>query len=101
WIAVAPTWSGLLRPRTERRGHGVDQPLPAFGLRFQLAAARRGELVELRTPVVVRDAPLARQPPLVLQAKERRVERALLDQQRAVGDLLDPQQHAVSVQGAE
>jgi hypothetical protein len=37
----------------------------------------------------------------VLQAVERRIERALLDLQRPAGDLPDPQQHAVAVQLAE
>jgi hypothetical protein len=40
-------------------------------------------------------------PAATLEAVERGVERALLDQQRAARDLLDAQQHAVAVQGAE
>jgi hypothetical protein len=39
--------------------------------------------------------------PLPLEAIQGRVERALLNLQRAAGDLLDAQQHAVAVQLTE
>jgi hypothetical protein len=35
----------------------------------------------------------------VLEAVQRRIERALLDLQRIAGDLLDPQQRAVACRG--
>ena len=38
---------------------------------------------------------------LALEAGERRVQRSLLDRERAAGDLLDPQQHAVPMLGTE
>ena len=45
--------------------------------------------------------PRGGQQPLLLEAVERRIQRTLLDDQRAARDLLDAQQHAVPVEGSE
>ena len=46
-------------------------------------------------------AVLAGQQAAILEPEERRIQRALLDEQRAAGDLLDPQQHGVAVERPE
>ena len=77
----------------------------ASASRFQLAMSSfsrrrpaRGEAVKLGAPVVVGYAPLGVEQPLLLESEERRVERALLDEQGAARHLLNAEQHAVPVQ---
>ena len=75
--------------------------MPAGGFVAHALPSERGELVILCAPVVVGHAPFAVDQSLPLEAVQRRIERALLDVQRAAGDLLDAQQHAISMQLAE
>src|SRR5688500_5871032 len=56
----------------------------------QLRAPRARELIDLGAPVVVGDTPCRRHPALALEAMQRRVQRAFLDEQRILGGLLDP-----------
>src|SRR5215510_1330955 len=71
------------------RDGGAEFP-PGVGFRLELGAAFRGELVVLRTPVVVGRAPARLDPAAPLEPVERRVERSLLDLQRGAGDLMEP-----------
>ena len=59
-------------------------------LDLELLAARLGQGVEPRPPVVLRRAPFSRDPALMLEAVERGIERALRDLQDIAGDLLNP-----------
>ena len=68
-------------------GEGVA--LPALHLRHELAAPFGGDLVELRAAIVLGDAPFGGDPPAVLEAVQRRVERALVHLEHVAGDLLD------------
>ena len=56
------------------------------------------EPVVLRPPAQLRDGPLGFDPALVLEAMERRVERALVDLQDVLGDLLDALRDRPAVQ---
>ena len=55
----------------------------------ELLAAGPGQRVEARAPIVLGRAPVGGDPALMLEAVERRIERALLDAQQIVGNLLD------------
>src|SRR3954470_18626475 len=77
------------------------QTIPAVRLLSEPAAAGSGEAVILGPAVVLRRDPLGFEQPLVLEPVERWIESSLLHEQRAIRDLLDSQQHAVSVQLAE
>jgi hypothetical protein len=91
--------SALGRTRLQRRRHRGRQTVPAVGFLAEALPSRRGEAVVLRAPVVLGRAPLGVEQALVLETVERGVERALLDEERALGDLLDPRQDGVAVQG--
>src|SRR5262245_13056243 len=85
----------------QRQLHRDHEPIPALRLLLQPATAGCGEAVVLGSAVVVRSAPFGLEQTLVLEPIQRGVERALLDRQRLVRDLLNAQQHAVAVQLAE
>src|SRR5688500_6217975 len=60
----------------------LDVAAPLLGLGAQRAASGGGELVVLGPPVLVRGAPHAVDPPLLLEPLQGRVERTLAHQQR-------------------
>src|SRR6266446_2974362 len=93
--------SSLLWLGVQRGADGRCQAIPALRFFAQPAAARSREAVELGAAVVIGSAPFGSEEPLVLETGERRVKRALLGEQSAPGDLLDPQKYAVAVEGAE
>jgi hypothetical protein len=82
-------------------GDGPGDELPARRFRVEVAAARLGELVELRPAVVFRLAPLGLQPALLFEAVERGKERTGLDVEGAAGDLRDSARDAKAVIGAQ
>src|SRR5205807_6650181 len=59
------------------------------------------QLVEFRAAIVLRRVPVSLQQSLSHQSKQRRVERALFDQQRSVGNLFDAQQNTVAIERAQ
>src|SRR6516225_7766590 len=59
------------------------------------------ELVEFRAALVVALAPMRGDPPPLLEAYERRIDRALIEVQQVVRHLLDPPGDAVPVRRAE
>src|SRR5690606_21119269 len=75
-----------------------DQLLPVHRLFSKTPFSRARQPIELRSTVVLRDSPLGSEQPPVLQTMQRGVQRALLDLQRATGNLFNPQQHAIAVQ---
>src|SRR5215469_1700297 len=95
------TASYFLRPRAQNPFDHFRHAVPFFGFALQPALSRRGQVVVLRFPLVVRLAPLAPDPALILQAVQCRIERALLDFQPVLRNLLDTQQNSVSVQWPE
>ena len=66
---------------------GEALPLGDFGV--ELFASGPGQRIEAGAPVVLGCAPFGRNPALVLEAVQRRVERALLDAQQIIRNLLD------------
>src|SRR5215468_3168996 len=93
--------SELLRRSGERGAHRVDELLPSRGLLAQSLASCGGQAVELGAAIVFGRAPFGVEQSLHLQAVQRWIERALFDIERAVGDLPDAQQHAVTVKRSE
>src|SRR5262249_17822228 len=75
----------------------AGKTLPLAGFPDELLPARSGEGVEARAPIVLGCAPLPRNPPASLEALQRRVERAVLDQQFIFGGLLDRAHDRVAV----
>ena len=74
----------LLAPRLRGLEHAANRgrkTVPLAGLAGELPAAGRGERVKARPAVVLRGAPFGRNPAALFEALERRVERAVLDQQ--------------------
>ena len=59
--------------------------------------SRAGQLVELRLPVVLGDAPLGPDIAFLLELEQRRIERAVIEQQPIAAGLLDPAGNAVAV----
>jgi hypothetical protein len=91
----------LLRFGIKSGAHGGDKTVPA-GLFFAEAfAAGGGEFVVFGATVVVGGAPTGFQKALTDEAKERGVEGSLFDKKRAARDLLDAEENAVAVEGAE
>src|SRR5271163_2116019 len=96
-----PESSYFLRLWGKSRGNGGGETIPPFGFLAQTLPASGGEFVELGAAIILGGAPTRLQQPLAYQAKQTRIERALLDQQGVAGDLPNAQQNAISVQGAE
>lgn len=67
---------------------------------MQSFAARGGQLVELGSPIFG-GPPTCLQQALADNAKQRRIQGSLLDEQRAVRDLPDAQQNTVAVKRTE
>src|SRR4029453_7357800 len=80
---------------------GVTQALPAGGFGFELAAPLAREAVELGFAAAFGGLPFGLQPAAVLQAVQRRIERALSDLERVLRDLLEALDEGVSVDGFE
>src|SRR5689334_21410381 len=87
--------------RGQRRRDRGGQPVPILCFTLEPFASGRGQLVVFRAPVVLRRAPLRLQQPLSHQPEQRGIERPLLDQQRLIRYLPDPQQHSIPVQRAQ
>src|SRR5438477_308035 len=68
----------------EEAADDAGDPLPVLRFGRQLAPPGPGDCVELRLPVVLRRAPRRGNPPPLLQAKERRVDRPLIELQHVV-----------------
>src|SRR5678816_56399 len=66
-----------------------DESPPALGFGAECFAAEGGQAVVLGAAVVVREAPFAVDPLLLLEALEGRIQRPLVDLEHAVGRLLD------------
>jgi len=71
-------------------GYRFDQQTPGFGFLAELAAAQRGELIELGPAVIVREPPLGLDPFAGLEAVQRWVQRPFADLEDVAGELLDP-----------
>jgi hypothetical protein len=68
---------------------GCGHALPFAGFHCQLPPSGCGQLVILGPAAQFRDGPLGFAPPLVLEAMQRRIKRALVDLQDILRDLLN------------
>src|SRR5262245_51675561 len=87
WRRSASITTPLLR--IEEQSDGRGQGTPGIGLRVELPATRACQRVELCLAIVLGGAPLGPDPAAPLQPVQRRIERALLDAQRILRDLLN------------
>src|SRR5258708_24408228 len=87
--------------RSFRAQQSRDDPghaLPAFRFGGELFPAGARQRVIFGLAIVVRNAPLRGDPPALLQPQQRRVQRALIQLQQVLGNLLDALRDAVAVQ---
>src|SRR6185436_5505648 len=87
--------------RGQRARHCLGETVPAHGFVAQSTTSECGKTVVLRFAIVLGGAPVAVDQSLMLEAIECGVQRALLNEQCAAGDLLDTKEHAIAVQLAE
>src|SRR5262249_17840580 len=109
-ISAAKSSTVRLRRNTARllallRSHDSpdrrDEPLPSGRLPGELPAARRGPPVEAGLAVVRGGPPLRKEPAALLEPLERRIERAVLDEELLLGPLLDGAGDPLTVLRAE
>src|SRR6266853_2852744 len=81
-------------------GHDRDGPLPAFGFSRELLFSSTRDLVKPRPAVVLARAPLARDPALLLEPEQRRINRALVQGEGSLRHLFDAARDAVAVERA-
>ena len=89
----------LLTLEDER--HGFGEPFPLVDFFAECFATELGERVVACAPIVFGGLPIALDPAAVLESLERRIERALIDVEASVGDLLDAKSDAPPVHGFE
>ena len=82
----------------EDAGNGRGNPVPSVSLLEQALFTFPRQTVKLRAPIVFGNSPFRGEHALFLQPKKGRVKRALLHLERPARDLLNAEQHAVSVQ---
>src|SRR5262245_14802324 len=80
--------SHLFQP--DDRGNSGRETLPVRALAIELLPTGPGQLVELCPPPQVAGFPLRRDPALLLELVQRRIERSIADLQRVAGDLAEP-----------
>ena len=98
---LPPFIGSLLCGGTENPRDGVGQRVPLVGFDIQLPAAFGRQSVELGAAVVLRGSALERDPATLDQAVQRRIQRALLDEQHIVRSLLNRLRDGVSVRRAQ
>src|SRR5690348_6171864 len=90
--------SHLLGCGVQCRGNRGGQAVPARRLLAKAAASRGGQGVILGAAVILALSPFGGDEVLVLQPVERRIQGPLRNFERIARNLLDAQQHAVSMQ---
>jgi hypothetical protein len=98
-ILVDPSTRRSVRKlrRRYRPAHGTRKTVPPRRLALVLPPARRRQPVVFRPPVILREAPLTRDPTFPRHAVQRRIKRAFLDPQHVVRGRLDPRRDPVPV----
>src|SRR5262249_32286596 len=91
--SISPSCTG------NKSGNERRHSLPILGFLLQLLTPGFAQRVETSLAIVFRDSPLRCDPTPLFQAKERRVERALVHAQQILRDLLDPPGQAEPVHG--
>ena len=95
----AVTGGCLSRPH--HAGDGPNETVPAGFFGRQLLSAGRGQLIVLGALIVFRDLPFGGDPPLSLEAVQRRIERSPLDSQLVVRAGANGQTDAVAMLGTQ
>src|SRR5262249_15338671 len=93
--------SYFLRLGPQNPGNHLRHAVPVLRLALQPFSSCCRQPVIFRLPLILRFAPLARNPTLMFQPVQRRIERPLLDLQPVLRDLLDSQQHTIAMQRPE
>src|SRR4051812_23675894 len=87
-LAPSPSSGPPLRRPHHQRDRGRE-PLPRCGFLFELLTPGASQRVVLRAALLLGDAPLRADPPLMLEPLQRRIQGPLLHQQDVVGELPD------------
>src|SRR5207245_1424720 len=95
------TASYFLRRGAQDSRNDIRHVVPLFRFFSQSALPRCRETIVFRLALVFRLTPFARDPALVFQAIQRRIQRALLNLQAILRNLLDAQEDAVTMQRPE
>src|SRR4029079_11442317 len=85
----------------ENECHGCREALPFVDFLAERTTPELCEAVVARAPVVLAGLPLALDPAAVLESLQGGIERALIDVESSVRDLLDAESDAPSVHGLE
>src|SRR5690242_7252719 len=80
---------------------GERKVLPIRLFHRQLPAARPGQAVEARTPVVIGYAPFTLDPTAAFDPVKRRIKRSFFDLKHVMGELLDALADAVTMHPAQ
>jgi hypothetical protein len=91
----------LLRFGIQCGTHGGDKAVPAVLFFAETLATGGGEFIVLGTAVVFGSAPGCFEKALADEAEESGVESALFDEKSAARNLLDAEEDAIAVEGAE
>src|SRR5438309_1747512 len=100
-IAALQELSRFVRASLQDSGNDVGHAVPVASFLLQLAPPCRRQAIESRPALVLGFAPLALDEPLVLEAIQRGIQRALLNFEALAGALLDAQQDTVAMQRSE
>lgn len=84
----------------EDAAHHVGDAAPVFRFSLKLFTAGPGDGVEASSAIVFGGAPLGGDPSFVKESNQRGVDRALIDLERFLADLLDAAGDAVTVERA-
>src|SRR5215469_2712331 len=87
--------------RAQHPPDGCRQPAPLAGFAMQLFASRFGQLIKPSLTVVFAGAPFSCDPAADLESLQRRVERAVVDQQHIIRLLLDSARDPLAMPAAQ
>ena len=91
----------LFRFQPQHAANHTGNALPVLRFDLELLPAAPGDGIELRLAVVLRRAPLCRDPSLLLQPQQRGVHRALVQLEHVAAHLLDAPRNAEPVQRSQ
>src|SRR5262249_33924060 len=97
--SIVSSLIGLTRPHHERDRGG--KALPERGFLVELLPSRARQLIPLRAASLIGNAPSGADPPLMFEALERGIQRALLHEQDVVGELADARRDRPAVHRLE
>src|SRR5215831_16075111 len=87
--------------RAQDQCHRVGDPTPLARLLRELFLTGGRQFIKARAPIVIGDAPLCADPPGGLEALQRGIERAMVDEQRALRRMLNGERDAMAMVRAE